>query len=143
MRISKEFLMEAVGLSLLVALILISVQMFQRAVKITSLLEINQERQINELEEYEIVKYDGLLIDGMTAISYIKRMAGSYELPVRVITEKGEFLVTEEFEYGELRDTESDKYISPIQKYSCEVRRNENAVISEIMIKKENKGEER
>lgn len=140
MQVSKEFLMEAVGLSLLVALILISTQLFQRAVKITALLEEGQVEQIAELEEYEIVKYDGLLIDGMTAISYIKRMTGSYELPVNVVLEQEEFVVTERSEYDELRNINSEKYMNPLMKYRCEVHRDENEVITEITIRKEKEG---
>ena len=49
MNVSKEFLMEAVGLSLLVALILISMQMFERAMKMTALLEERQEQQMMTL----------------------------------------------------------------------------------------------
>ena len=141
MHVSKEFLMEAVGLSLLVVLILISMQMFQRATKITSLLEKGQENQIMELEEYEIVKYDGLLIDGMTAISYIKKMVGTYEVPVRVTTTQKEFVVEEKADCDDLRDIESVKYINPLAKYHCEVTRDENAVITEIRIEVETKGE--
>lgn len=137
MHISKEFLIEAVGLSLLVALILISMQIFQRAVKITSLLEEGQEQQITELEEYEIVKYDGLLIDGMTAISYIKRMVDVYELPVSVVSLNGEFVVTKSAEYADLRNVNSEKYINPILKYRCKVIRDENKVITELRIERE------
>lgn len=140
MHISKEFLLEAVGLSLLVALILIGMQMFQRAMKITTLLEKGQEQQIQEIEEYEIVKYDGLLIDGMTAISYIKKMTGTYELPVHVITAQGEFTIADDSEYVELRDIDSEKYISPQMKYRCEIIRNENDVITELKIEIEKKG---
>lgn len=141
MHVSKEFLLEAVGLSLLVALILISMQMFQRATKITSLLEDGQEKQIMELEEYEIVKYDGLLIDGMTAISYIKKMVGTYELPVRVITTQKEFVIEEKAACDALRDIDSVKYINPLTKYHCEVTRDENEVITEVRIEVEKKGE--
>ncbi len=141
MHVSKEFLMEAVELSLMVALILISMQLFQRAVKITDLLEANQERKISELEEYEIVKYDGLLIDGMTAIGYIKKMIGTYELSVKVVTEKGEFVITDQSEYAELRNIASVKYISPLTKYRCEIKRDENEAISEIIIRVEKKEE--
>lgn len=141
MHVSKEFLLEAVGLSLLVVLILISMQMFQRATKITSLLEKEQEKQVMELEEYEIVKYDGLLIDGMTAISYIKKMVESYEVPVRVTTLQNEFVVVEKAEYDSLRDIDSPKYINPLAKYCCKVARDENEVIKEIRIVVETKGE--
>ena len=141
MHISKEFLMEAVGLSLLVALILISVQMFQKAVKITFLLEQNQETQIAELEEYEIVKYDGLQIDGMTAISYIKRMVSVYELPVHIVTERSEFVLSEASECAELRNMSSEKYMSPMSKYRCDVVRDENKVIQELKIGIEMEGD--
>lgn len=137
MHISKEFLIEAVGMSLLVALILISMQMFQRAVKITSLLEEGQEQQITELEEYEIVKYDGLLIDGMTAISYIKRMVSVYGLKVSVVSLNGEFSITMRSECEDLRNINSEKYINPMLKYRCKVIRDENEVITELRIEKE------
>lgn len=137
MHISKEFLIEAVGMSLLVALILISMQMFQRAVKITSLLEEGQEQQITELEEYEIVKYDGLLIDGMTAISYIKRMVSVYGLKVSVVSLNGEFSITMRSECEDLRNINSEKYINPMLKYRCKVIRDENEVITELKIEKE------
>lgn len=137
MSISKEFLMEAVGLALLVALLFIGVQMFQRATKIAALLEEGQERQISELEEYEIVKYDGLSVDGLTAVSYIKRMTGNYELPVKVVTKTKEFVVSDRSECSELRDINSMKYIPPLVKYRCEVRRDENGAISEIELRAE------
>ena len=137
MHISKEFLLEAVGLSLVVALILISMQIFQRAVKVTTLLEQNQEQQLRKLEEYEIVKYDGLQIDGMTAISYIKKMTGTYGIPVQVATEKGIFKVREQSQYSSLRDIDSEQYINPLMKYRCEVVRDENEVISEIKLEME------
>ncbi len=140
MHVSKEFLLEAVGLSLLVALICISMQMFQRATKITTLLEESQEQKITELEEYEIVKYDGLLIDGMTAISYIKKMTGTYELPVNVTTEVNEFQVVTKEDYGALRDVDSNNYINPLAKYHCAVVRDENKVIEKICISVEREG---
>ena len=134
MRVSKEFLLEAVGMSLLVALILIGMQLFQRATKLTTLLEREQEQKIAVLEEYEIVRYDGLLVDGMTAVSYIKKMTGTYDLPVTVVTEKGEFVIKEAVEYTELRNSSSERYMNPLAKYRCEIIRNENDVIAEIKI---------
>lgn len=140
MQVSKEFLMEAVGLALLVALILISMQIFQRAVKITSLLEEGQEQKISELEEYEIVQYDGLQIDGMTAISYIKKMVGTYQMPVQVCNEKGNFMISDRSGYEKLRNVNSENYINPLAKYRCTVVRDENEVITEVIVKIETGG---
>lgn len=140
MSVSKEFLMEAVGLTILVALLLISVQMFQRAVKLTNLLEEGQEQQISELEEYEIIKYDGLKMDGMTVVNYIKRMTGSYAMVVELETTGGSFIIKKE-DYSELKDSTSPKYVSPLAIYNCEVFRDENLTISKIKITIERSGD--
>ena len=140
MQVSKEFLLEAVGLSLLVALILISVHLFQRGTKLAGLLEENQEQQITRLEEYELVKYDGFWIDGMTAVGYIKTVTGSYELPVEITTTEC-FTITKREEYAQLRDIDSERYINPLAKYYCEVQRDANGVIEKIKIRMEQEGE--
>ena len=134
MHISKEFLMEAVGLALLVALILIGMQLFRRTVKITSLLELEQEQKISELEEYEVVQFDGLQMDGMTVISYIKKMVGTYSLPVRVNTGQGDFEVTDRSQYNRLREPRDEMYINPLALYRCTVMRDANEVITEIKL---------
>lgn len=140
MSISKEFLLEAVGLSILVALLFISVQLFQRAARLTALLEEGQEQQITELEEYEIIRYDGLKFDGLTAVNYIKRMTGSYHLTVELENTKGSFTIKKE-DYNELRNSNSEKYVSPLATYACEVLRDENQAISKIRITVERSGE--
>lgn len=140
MSVSKEFLMEAAGLTILVALLFVGVQVFQRAVKLTNLLEEGQEQQISELEEYEIIKYDGLKIDGMTAVNYIKRMTGSYAMVVELETVEGSFVITKE-DYSELKDSTSKKYVSPLAMYDCEVLRDENRSIAKIKITIERSGD--
>lgn len=140
MSVSKEFLMEAAGLTILVALLFVGVQVFQRAVKLTNLLEEGQEQQISELEEYEIIKYDGLRIDGMTAVNYIKRMTGSYAMVVELETTEGSFVITKE-DYSELKDSTSKKYVSPLAMYDCEVLRDENRSIAKIKITIERSGD--
>lgn len=139
MSVSKEFLMEAVGLTILVALLFVGVQVFQRAVKLTNLLEEGQEQQISELEEYEIIKYDGLRIDGMTVVNYIKRVTGSYAMVVELETTEGSFVIKKE-DYSELKDSTSKKYVSPLAMYDCEVLRDENRAISKIKITIERSG---
>lgn len=134
MHVSKEFLIEAVSMSLLVALILVSMQMFQRTIKITSLLEQRQEKMITELEEYEIVKYEDRVVDGMLAINYIKQMNGIYHLPVYVTTEQGEFCVSGYSDYVDLSNSESVMYMRPLAKYRCNIIRDDNGVIGEIRI---------
>lgn len=142
MHVSKEFLLEAVGLALLVALILCSVHLFQRASRLTGLLEEEQEQQMTRLEEYDLVKYDGLWVDGMTAVSYIKMVTGSYHIPVEVTTEQGRFVITKQEEYTGLRDVSSEYYINPLMKYQCGTVRDENGAVAEIVIAVQKEGEE-
>lgn len=141
MNISKEFLMEAVGLSLLVALILIGMQMFHKTIKITTLLQNNQEESITQLKEYDLVKYEDLLLDGMTVLGYIKNVVGEHQLPVIVEEKQKKFSVTERAEFGLLRDVESEKYICPYALYKCKVIRDENDVITEINLVREQEGD--
>jgi len=141
MHVGKEFLIEAVSLSLLVALIIISMQMFERTVKISSLLEQSQEKMISEMEEYEIVKYEDCLVDGMTVINYIKKMISIYHLPVHVTTDQEEFCVSEYADYTDLIKSDSEKYIRPLAKYRCRVIRDENGTITEIRMEAEKEGD--
>ena len=134
MHISKEFLMEAFGLSLLVALLLISVQIFHRTTRLTDLMKDEQEQQILALEEQDIVQYDGMYVDGMAVIGYIKNMVNNYDVPVKVLTEQHSFVVEENGLYAELRNAESEYYINPLALYYCEVVRDSNEVIKEIQI---------
>ena len=141
MNISKEFLLEAVGLSLLVALLLIGMQMFKKTIKITTLMERKQEETISNLEEYELVKYDDMLIDGITALGYIKNVVGEYHITVIIEEKQRKFSITERDEFGLLRDVDSEKYINPYGFYQCKVIRNENDVITEINLVREQEGE--
>lgn len=141
MNISKEFLMEAVGLSLLVALILIGMQMFQKTVRIATLLQNHQEQNIAQLEEYDLVKYEDLILDGMTALSYIKNVVGEYQVPVIVEEKQKKFSVTGQADFGLLRDIDSEKYICPYALYKCKVIRDENNVITEINLVREQEGD--
>ena len=141
MNISKEFLMEAVGLSLLVALLLIGMQMFQKTIKITKLIEQEQENTISKMEEYELVKYEDMVIDGMTALGYIKNSIIEYHLPVMIEEKQRSFFVTQREDISLLRDVDSEKYICPYSFYKCKVIRDENDVITEIKLMLEQEGE--
>ena len=141
MQVSKEFLMEAVGLSLLVALLLVGVRMFQRTNSLISSLDRQQEQRLAKLEEYEVTCYDGLIVDGITAISYIKNVVGNYAIPALVETDGTSFKVVSRNEYVELRNQSSEYYIDAWDEFLCEVVRDENGSIECIQIKAVREGE--
>lgn len=129
MQISKQFLLEAVGLILTVSLILTGVRLYQRANSAVTMMERRQDEQFRQMEEYEIVKYEGCSIDGTTAVAYIKHLVGTYGIPVTVTTAGGTFQIAEHLQYGNLRNMESEQYINPLGKFACEVLRDENSAI--------------
>lgn len=139
MNVSKEFLMEAVGLSLLVALLMFGVQMFQNASGLMKYMEERQEETLTRMQEYEIVQYDGQILDGITAISYIKTMVNQYALPVRIETAETIYEVKTGKEAAMLRDSTSEYCMSAFQEYECHVVWGENKNVEYIRMKeKEN-----
>lgn len=129
MHISKQFLIEAVGLILTVSLIMTGVRLYQRANHAVMAMEQQQNRRFQQMEEYEIVKYEGCSIDGTTAVAYIKHLVGTYGLPVTVTTADGTFQIEERLQYANLRNMESGQYINPLGRFQCEVLRDENSAI--------------
>lgn len=134
MQISKEFLAEAVGLSLLVALLLLGVGWFRRGTGLLHTMEQRQEQRLLQLREDEIMQYDGLCVNGITAISYIKKMISEYGIPAFVKMQEGEFWVNDKKEYTNLRNTESEYYMSGLGDFFCEVVLTANEDVDYIMI---------
>lgn len=134
MQVSKQFLLEAVGLTLTVAVIFTGVRIYNRASQIIQIIEQRQEQQLQYLEEYEIIRYDGNCIIGSTAISYIKEMVGRYGLPITVTTGAGKFEITDSSQYAALRNLESEYYINPLGQFRCRVERDENEGIQGILL---------
>lgn len=140
MHVSKEFLTEAVGLALLVALLMLGFQMFTRAETLLQRLDREEEKRIEELSEYEIVKYDGREIDGITAISHIKNVVSNYGIQVVLYTEKGSVIVEGAEQLSLLREENSDYYVEAWGIYACNIVRNENDSIEQMIIRR--RGEE-
>lgn len=134
MQVSKQFLLEAASLTLVVALILISVQIFQRATHTVQVIEEKQEKQLQYLEEYEIIQYDGYCIPGSTAVCYIKNMVANYEIPVTVTIADMSFVISNRSQYSDLRNLESDYYINPLGQFRCEITRDDNQSINGVSI---------
>ncbi len=141
MNVSKEFLLEAVGLSLLVMLLLLGVNVFERGVRLITLVEERQEKKISALEEYEITRYDGLEIDGVTARNYIRQMVTEYGLPVILQGERDGISIETKEECALLREMETSYYVAPMALYECSVIRDENESVSGVWIGRVQEGE--
>ena len=135
MQVSKEFLLEAVGLSLLVGLLLLGVKLFDRAYSLMTWFETEQEKQLEKMQEYEITQYENRTVDGITAVNYIKNMVYHYELNVLLKTGEQSFVVDSKEMCSELKEEGSEYYLNPFGLYECMVVRDENENIDYIWMK--------
>lgn len=134
MQVSRQFILEAAGLVLTVALILLGVQFFERTKQILSLLSERQEQEWQYLLEYEQIRYEGLQITGSTAVSFTKEMVSKYGIPVTIRKEEGSCCIQTAKELAGLREEQSRYYVSPLTKFTCEVLRDDNSAIVGIVL---------
>ena len=88
---------------------------------------------MNELEEYEMTRFDGSVIDGSRAISYIKRMYETRDVQIQVANGKKTFLIDRDSIEG-LRKINSSFYMNPMEKYKVSVMFDENDAADRIII---------
>ena len=133
---TKKTLWYAFGLMITVALMFIGLSIFQRAEKTADTLAKGQDAANKNIEEYEIVKFDGYDISGSQAIYYAKEVVGNHGIPVTFKTTlvPAGFVVSDSSLYGEFRDLNSSYYINPIIQYTVEVKRDENDTITGVEI---------
>ena len=111
--------------------------MFEKATGFLKLLDEKQETQIAKMEEYEICRFDGRSLDGISACSYIKKMVYSYGIDVQVETDENVFTVDTKEVCERIGKEESEYYISPFVLYQCEVKRDENGSINSVWLTQE------
>ncbi len=131
-----KFLLFAVGLILTVGLIFMGINIYKRAVKTGQTVSEQQRKQLTEMEESDITRYDALEITGSTAVTYIKRIYD--DTSVTVITQtvggaKKTFNV-DSSQFSDYKNTSSEYYINPLDMYYVEVSRDANDIISGVTI---------
>lgn len=137
MHITKEMLINAVGLMFTVALIFIGYSVFNRSVDAATFFGRQQDDTMQALEEYPITKYDGYEINGSVAINLIKEVIGSYDgitVEVKTTAVPEGFVITDSSKYAAFRDLSSTYYINPIVLYLVTVERDGNGVITSLQI---------
>ena len=133
---AKKMLYWAFSLLLTVSLIFAWFHIYKRAIDTTNKISGQQDETNRNIEEYPIMKFDGLDITGSQAISYIKEVVGNHKVPVTVKTSGNPsgFSVTDSSLYSEFRDLDSVYYINPVVQYTVAVERDENEVIIAVEI---------
>ena len=133
MSVVKEFLIFTVGLIITVSLAVISFNVYSEAAALGKGIAEREQSALNELEEYEMTRFDGSVIDGSRAISYIKKMYETRDVQIQVANGKKTFLIDRDSIEG-LRKINSSFYMNPMEKYKVSVMLDENDAADRIII---------
>lgn len=96
-----------------------------------------------ELEEGDLLRYDGLTVSGNEVVNMIKRLVSKYkegeDAPVRVRVALGsaEWVYRNKTGISELRNKNSSRFISPQKEYNTTIKRDENDVIIELIFRQQ------
>ncbi|MCR5584171.1 MAG: hypothetical protein K6F63_01900 [Lachnospiraceae bacterium] len=133
MSVIKEFILFAAGLVITVSLALISFNVYEKAADLGKGIAEREQIAIDEFKEYEVTRFDGSVIDGSKAISYIRKMYETRDIQIEVVKGERSFLIDAR-SIDELRKTTSDYYMSPLKKYKVSVSFDENDAADKIKI---------
>ncbi len=133
MSVIKEFLLFTAGMIITVSLAIVSFNIYMKAAVLGRGIAEREQIAIDELEEFEVMRFDGCVIDGSRAISYIKRIYGTRNIPIEV-KKGGKTFTVDDKAVSELRKTNSSFYLSPLEKYRVSVLTDENDSANRIKI---------
>ncbi len=133
MSVIKEFILFAVGMIITVSLAVISINVYSKAEEVGRGIAEREQYALNELKEYDVMRYDGTEVDGGKAISYIRRMYSTRDIPIEVKYGGKSFVVDGDSISG-IRDTASVYYLNPLKKYYISVSTDENDAVREIVV---------
>ncbi|MCR5154774.1 MAG: hypothetical protein K6B75_08020 [Lachnospiraceae bacterium] len=134
MQVSKHFIVEAVGLLITVALLSIALGMYKNTEDGLRSIKHRQEATLKRLEEYEITKYDGCLVKGSMAASFVRMAVCDYGLHANISTGKTNYTICEAEMCYLMNNISADEYVNPLNSYKCRVYRDVNGALSEISI---------
>ena len=134
-----DFLKLAGEIVLTIALIAIGVTVYNRVLETEAKRSEKNSKEITDLENDAIMKYDGMVIHGGTIVSYIKEIEDDVQT-IKVVTQKtpAGFYVkqngTEKAGTKNLNDYDSVYYIAPMSVYKVDVTLNANKIPESVTI---------
>lgn len=139
MGVAKKFILGAAGLIITILLIYAGLSIYSRSKQLADGVTEGQDQSIKDAKEYGILKYDGYVINGATAINYIKTAVTDYEVEARIIKNVGGSLTTGYIsttaDFTSMRDvTQGTTYVNPLKEYKCTVYRDSNDLFSYIEV---------
>lgn len=133
MQISRQFIIEAVGLMITVAFLSMGIGMYKRAYATVEVIRDRQERMLLEAQQFDLIRYEGEKISGSEAVSYVKNVFNEYPVEIYIKTDVKEFIL-DDVNCALLREPQSVFYINPLKKYSCILQKDLNGIIDRVEI---------
>ncbi len=129
----KRIIEFAVGAIMLGGVLLIGFSYYNRGKDYASIVENKNAVLLQEKEEWFLTRYEGLEPSGSDIIKYVKSNIDRVD-QIKVTTNKKTFIAGSE-QFSSYQVSTSDFYIDPLKHYTVQVKRNENDVITEIVIR--------
>lgn len=136
---AQKFLLGAVGLIVTVLLIYAGLNIYNRSKQVSDHVSEEQAKNLQDTKEYNLLKYDGCIINGSTAINYVKTCISDYSVEAHIIKGSGDTATTGYIKYSSdftaMRDVTAHlQYINPLKEYKCVIRRNGNDAVVYVEI---------
>ncbi len=141
MSVTKEFMLFAAGLLLTVSFIFIALNVYKSTKGMGEKVLSYQERELRRIEEYRLLQYDGMTVNGNKVLNYLKYAAYEYGESLRFrVTAYGktsEFSSGDDEAIGKLSEVSDDLYINPFKNYRVAVSKDRNGAYDLITITQE------
>lgn len=137
MSVTKEFILLAAGLIITVSLIFIGFGVYRKAASVGIMLADKQEKKMNDIAEYELMKYENTDVNGSKVIKYIQQVSTEYDVGINITVANPDlytYRLSEISSFSELRDISSPYFINPLKLYKITVKKDVNAVLDSIEI---------
>ena len=138
--IAPRALLMAAAVMLSVLLISVMISQFNLARDMVNASSEVISKRTEEIRNSEIMQYDGTDISGEDVLNFMKKNLDNRQDAFFIITLKGISGNSETFsDYDSLyvlTDPEDEKYVRPFSKWKCNVKKNKNGIITEVIFTK-------
>ena len=135
LEIAPRALLLAAAVILTVVLISVMVAQFKSAQEMVNVSSELISQRTDDIRNSEILELDGMEVRGSDVLNVCKRELGE---GIKITLKNGgtSKTYTDSASIDSLRDYESSEYVKPLSSWKCNVLRNKNGIITEVIFTK-------
>lgn len=130
--IAPRALLLAAGVVLTVVLISVMINQFESAQEMVNISSEMINERTENLKNGDILDMDGMEVSGSDVLNVCKKELGK-GLNITLKNGSASITYSEESSLTKLRDYESSEYIKPSTRWKCNVVKNKNGILTEII----------